>query len=111
MIRRGLIRIATALGRWILRRVSRRGIERVLGYMDGKIEDFKRRLRRARADWRIRWLRGRIKRWQLAMRWLERRRRQITKTIVDAVDREMSKRLAMVAPGERFDQWCKGLSN
>lgn len=105
MIRDGLIRIARALGRWILRQLIRRGIELVLGYMDGKIDDFKRRRARARCEHRRRWLAGRIRRWSAAFRWLDRQRRKITRRIVEAADREVGSRLALVANDERYHRW------
>lgn len=99
---KGLIRCARAIGRWLLRRIIARGIDLVIGYMDGKIEDFKRRRKRKRTDAGKRWLAGRIRRWTRALRWLSDKRQQITRRIVETVDREAGGRLADVADGERF---------
>lgn len=103
---RGLIRIARALGRWILRRLILRGVDLVLGYIDGKIEDFKRRRRRARSDRRRRWLAGRVRRWRAAFRWLAGQRRRITRRLVETVDRGVSQ-LAEVANDERYGSWLR----
>lgn len=103
---RGLIRIARALGRWILRRLIRRGIDLVLGYLDGKIEDFQRRKGRARSDLRRRWLAGRVRRWRNVFRWLASQRRRITRRLVETVDRGVSQ-LAEVANDERYGSWLR----
>lgn len=66
----GLINIARRIGRWIVQRLAKTAITKLIGYMEGKIEDFGRRLSKARTDNRKSWLRGRIKRWQAAVAWL-----------------------------------------
>lgn len=65
-----LIRIALRIGRWVLEHAARKGLARLIGYMDGKADDFERRLARAKTARRKRWLRGRIKRWRDAVNWL-----------------------------------------
>lgn len=65
-----LIRIAVRIGRWLIQHAARKGVERLIGYMDGKIGDFKRRLARAKKAARIEWLKGRIARWTAAVKWL-----------------------------------------
>lgn len=103
MIRAGLIRYARAIGRWILRRIVQRGVDLVLGYLDGKIDDFKRRRGRARRDRRRKWLAGRIRRWSAAYRWLARHRRSITRRVVELVDQEVGTRIPQVANDERYN--------
>lgn len=104
---KGLIRIARAIGRWILRRLIRKGIDLVVGYMDGKIDDFQRRKGRARTQRRVRWLAGRIRRWKAALRWLIRQRRSITRRIVELVDREVGHAIPMAANDERYERWAR----
>lgn len=68
-----LVDIAIRIGRWLLQRLARWAISHVIGYMRGKIEDFKRRRANPKiADWRREFLAGRIQRWTKAVRWIER---------------------------------------
>lgn len=108
MIRAGLIRYARAIGRWILRRILIRGLDMLLGYLEGKIDDFKRRRGRARRDRRRKWLAGRIRRWSAAYRWLARHHRSITRRVVELVDREVGSRLPEVANDERYNTRATG---
>jgi hypothetical protein len=80
-----LIDLAVQLGRWILERLAKRGFSKLIGYMDGKIDDFARRLARARTNRRKRWLRGRIDRWTRAMAWLEANSSKAAKRTIDEV--------------------------
>jgi len=107
---RGLIRIARAIGRWILRRIIARGVDRLIGYMDGKIDDFRRRRARVKAERRHVWLAGRIRRWTTALRWLERRRAEIGEKLVRLVDDEAGKLLPMVANDESYTRWSRRAS-
>lgn len=66
----GLIAIARRIGRWIVQRLAKTAITKLIGYMEGKIEDFGRRLARAKTEHRKVWMRGRIKRWSIAAAWL-----------------------------------------
>lgn len=106
-LQRGLIRIARAIGRWILRRIIAKGIDRLVGYMDGKIDDFERRLGRAKTERRTRWLTGRIRRWTNALAWLERRRAAISAKLVRFVDDEVGSRIPTVANDESYTRWCR----
>lgn len=67
---KSLIRIAARIGRWLLEHAARKGLARLVGYMDGKADDFERRLAKAKTERRREWLRGRIKRWRAAVNWL-----------------------------------------
>jgi hypothetical protein len=71
-----LLEIAVRIGRWLVKRLARWARAHLVGYMRGRIEDFKRRLKRADDnDWERReaWLKGRISRWTAAMKWIEKR--------------------------------------
>lgn len=76
-IRMGLIAWAKKIGRWLLQHLAAHGLDLLRGYMNGKIGDFKRRLARAKTDRRKAWLRGRIRRWTAALRWLTEKRMDI----------------------------------
>lgn len=69
----GLLDIAIRIGKWLVRRLAKWVKGHVVGYMLGKVDDFKRRLARAKTDRRRKWLKGRISRWLKAARWLEER--------------------------------------
>ena len=98
---RGLRRIARAIGRWLLRHLVERGVARLVGYLDGKIGDFKRRRARARTQRRKRWLTGRIRRWSAAMNWLVEHRTRITTTVAKAAEAAAAS-LPMRAKGEAY---------
>jgi hypothetical protein len=65
-----LIELAIQIGRWILEHAAKKGLARLIGYMDGKVDEFGRRLKRARTARRKRWLSGRIERWTAAVKWM-----------------------------------------
>lgn len=67
-----LLDLAVRIGRWLVRRLAKWAVSHVVGYMLGKVEDFKRRLARAKIPRRKTWLRGRIARWTKAADWIER---------------------------------------
>lgn len=69
----GLIDIAIRLGRWVVRRLARWAVDHVVGYMLGKIDDFQRRLAKAKTERRKKWLRGRVRRWTRAAAWIQSR--------------------------------------
>lgn len=71
-ILKGLIRIARAIGRWVIEHFAEKGLAMLIGYMDGKVGDFRRRLARAKRERRKAWLRGRIRRWTAAIAWLRK---------------------------------------
>ena len=96
----GLINIARRIGRWILRKLLEIGGDWLCGYMAGKIGDMRRRLARAKTERRKRWLRGRIRRWDKALGWLNANRHDIGSDIVEAADSAASS-IPMVAKAER----------
>ncbi len=97
-----LIRIARAIGRWVLRMAAKHGGSALLGYMVGKVDDFRRRLDRSKADRRREWLRGRIARWTAAIRWLRANGSRLADNVIKAADDAAAKAsLPMVAEAER----------
>jgi hypothetical protein len=67
----GFISILRSIGRWIVEHLAQKGLNLLIGYMDGKIGDFQRRRDRPLvAKWRVKWLNGRIARWTAAIKWL-----------------------------------------
>lgn len=96
-----LRRILVAIGRWVLDRIVRSTVLAVVWYMRGKVEDFKRRLARARSDRRKRWLRGRIRRWTRAAGWLETWRHELADRTTKAACKQLATKLPEQAAQER----------
>jgi len=80
LTRNGLLNLARKIGRWIIDHLAAHGIDMLVGYMNGKIGDFRRRLAKAKTDRRKAWLTGRIARWARAMNWLKSKREQLIGT-------------------------------
>lgn len=99
-----LLKILKAIGRWLVERIRDLG-HYIIGYMRGKIGDFWRRMLRARAPGRKRWLSARIRRWTRAVVWIEKNwiiRYGVYGCAVWAIEHD--KRIAkipLVAKGER----------
>ncbi len=95
-----LKRILIAIGKWILGVARRRGVPILVGYMLERVEVFKGRLGRAKTTRRKRWLRGRIRRWTKAARWLTTNARAMH-TQALAKFEELAARLPERSPMER----------
>lgn len=97
----GLIRIARAIGRWILDVAARRGGRWLAEYIDERVLVFRKRLARARTEHRAAWLRGRISRWQAAAKWLRANAATVDDKVVELARKlpEVAK-LPKVAAGE-----------
>ena len=95
-----LIRFARAIGRWLLKHLLRRGATMLRGYMLGKIDDFWRRLSRARTPRRKRWLKSRIARWQVVTDWLGEKHVDMAGRFAEEADSLVGD-IPMVAAAER----------
>lgn len=113
------------LGRWILERLARKGLDRLRYYMDDKIDDFQRRLSRLVArrkrvktrrgrrfeieNWRVHWLRGRIKRWRLALKWLSEstQAQKLKGEVIDLALERARREIPEHAPDEDFTKWLR----
>lgn len=82
---KGLIRIAAAIGRWILDLAARRGGKWLGEYIDERVKVFRKRLAKAKAQWRIEFLKGRIARWTSAAKWLAKNAGNVDDKVLDAV--------------------------
>jgi hypothetical protein len=93
------------IGRWVIGRIRRWGSQKVAVYMRMRAEDvFEARLGRARAKWRKKWLRGRIKRWVAIADWLEDKEngKKVNTKVADALeDLAIGERIPKVAPWEK----------
>ena len=103
-----LRRVLVRVGRWLIRRVVNHGVERVLGFMQVRIETFRGRRERARSPRRTRWLTGRIRRWTQAMAWLRARASQLQAKVAAELDAMAeSARLPWDADGEIYERWVR----
>lgn len=106
---RGLRRIVEHLGRWTIRTLARRGALALANYMRIRTDVFRARLarvlaRKRHAAWRVRFLRGRIRRWLAAARWLEAKADKIG----NVTERKLAPYiddLPEVSPWENPDAW------
>lgn len=90
---KGLINLAKKIGRWIAEHMAEHGVLMLIGYMNGKIGDFKRRIARIKkftkkigkaAARRIAWLEFRIRNWTAAVAWLKANTKSLSQTAVKA---------------------------
>jgi hypothetical protein len=101
-----LIRIAKAIGRWILVRYLEYGRTKLVHYMEGRIDVFRARLRRARSKVRKAWLSGRINRWMQAVRWLRTEGKRLAKRAVEKLKQKLEDdKCALVGEVESFSRF------
>lgn len=96
-----LRKILIAIGRWLLNTARRRGVPMLVGYMLERVEVFKRRLGRARTSRRMKWLRGRIRRWTAAARWLTQHARELNARALRECER-LAAKIPETSPMERY---------
>lgn len=101
----GLRRYAVSIGRWIIGQIREHGGRAIANYMRVRVGVFRRRLKRARAEWRQRFLRGRIGRWLRAAQWIESRWRQLTRPVLDEADRATCDLGDGASPYEVAERW------
>ncbi len=90
LVARALLRIVKRVGRWLIKRLLRRGHGKVLAFIELRIDTFRDRLDRARTKGRKRLLRARI-RWRVRLlTWLRRNQRSHTKTVLKNVDKAVT---------------------
>ncbi len=78
VIWKGLRRIVERIGKWAIRALVNRGAYSLENYLMGRVDAFRVRLKRVlkrkrHAKWRPDFIRGRIRRYQAAARWLNRK--------------------------------------
>jgi hypothetical protein len=103
-IAKGLVDIATKIGRWILGVVVRRGALFLRDYMAERVLVFRARLAKAKTTRRQQWLKGRIARWTAAAKWLSAKAGQLARCATSEFD-ELLKRnrgLPLTAQCERL---------
>jgi hypothetical protein len=107
----GLRRVLLRIGRWLLRTIADAGIKGLIIYMRQRVRVFARRLgrvlhRKRHSLWRVSWLRGRIRRWKAAIRWLQGRQAQRLKgRVLKAAMKRAAQEIPDQAPDEDFGRW------
>lgn len=100
---RVLREIATLIGRWVLVRFGDYGRVKLIHYMEGRVDVFKARRKRVKSAVRKRFLAGRIRRWNRAIKWLKTEGKKLTKKLVNRMNEELQAQgKKMVGEGERF---------
>jgi peptidoglycan/xylan/chitin deacetylase (PgdA/CDA1 family) len=101
-------RVLLLVGRWLIRRISTQGVERVVHFMELRIETFEGRRERARSDRRKAWLTARIGRWRKALGWVRKQVRAHLERAAKALDELAEKEaLGWDAPDESYDRWAR----
>lgn len=106
----GLRRVLLAIGRWLMGVIRDEGVKFLAGYMRQRVHVFRKRLAkvvaRRHAKWRPRWLRGRIRRWNYAIAWLQSKHAAKLKgEVLRAADHKATYLIPEEAPGESFGRW------
>jgi hypothetical protein len=103
-----LKRILLLVGRWLIRRISTKGVDRVVHFMELRIETFVGRLARARSVRRKTWLKRRIVRWRKALAWVTKQVRARLEKAARALDELAEQQgLAWDAPDEVYERWAR----
>jgi hypothetical protein len=101
-------RILLLVGRWLIRRISTKGVERVVHFMELRIETFEGRRERARSERRKKWLAARIGRWRKALDWVQKQARARLERAAKALDELAEKEaLGWDARDESYDRWAR----
>jgi hypothetical protein len=104
-----LVRIAKAIGRWVLVRYLEYGRTKLVHYMEGRIDVFEARFKRARSRARRRWLAFRINRWKLAVKWLKTEGKRLAKKSVERLRKKLEEEgCALVGDLESFARFQRG---
>jgi hypothetical protein len=105
---RPLKRVLLLVGRWLIRRIATKGVDRVSYFMELRIETFQGRRARARSERRKAWLTGRISRWRKALAWVQRQARAHLQLAAKRLD-EMAERegLQWDARDEVYERWAR----
>ncbi len=97
-------------GRWLIKRLVRWGLPKLIHFIECRIDTFQDRLGRARTKRRKAWLRWRISWRRKVLRWLREHQRQLTVKAIRALDRGVdaaARRIPWDAVGERFPAWAR----
>lgn len=112
---KGLLNLLKRIGRWIAEHIAEHGVLMLIGYMNGKVGDFRRRISRIEkftkklgkaAKRRIAWLQFRIKNWTSAIAWLKANAKSLTQTAIKTAlrDGEVAQCPLDTEPGEKTFQ-------
>lgn len=103
-----LVATVAKAGRWLIRRLVKWGIRKLIGFVEARIDTFVWRLKKARSKRRKRWLRWRI-RWRVKLlAWLCKRRARLTRAASRRLEKQwdkLGKRVPWDVLGERYETW------
>ena len=103
-----LVKVVAKAGRWLIRRLVKWGIRKLIGFVEARIDTFRRRLGRARSKRRKRWFRWRIS-WRVKLLvWLKKRRARWTCAASKRLEKQWDKlgeRVPWDVLGERYETW------
>ena len=101
------------IGQWLMQFLWSRGRTKLIGYMEGRVDVFLRRIRRLKRRnnppaWRIRWLNSRVMRWRAAIRWLASKAADAIKEKVgDALLGWAKAEIPEEVPDEVYGRWVR----
>lgn len=105
-----LVATVAKAGRWLIRRLVKWGIRKLIGFVEARIDTFEYRLGRARSKRRKRWLRWKIA-WRVKLLvWLKKRRCRLTKRASRTLEKQWDKlgeRVPWDVLGERYATWVR----
>ncbi len=103
-----LVAAVARAGRWLIRRLVKWGIRKLIGFVEARIDTFYRRLGKARSKRRKRWLKWRIT-WRLwILCWLKNHRARLTRAASRRLEKQWDKlgeRVPWDVLGERYETW------
>lgn len=117
-----LRKYALQIGRWLIETIAEEGLRGLVIYMRQRVKVFARRKARVVArrrrnkskrgkrfeveNWRVRWLSGRIRRWNTAIAWLQSKAAAKLKgKLIDLAVERAKREIPEEAPDEDFARW------
>lgn len=100
--------ILRAAGRWLIRRLVRWGLPRVIMFLECRIDTISDRRKRARSKRRKRWLLWRMTWRHKLIMWLQKHSLMLTKRVIGGLENAYDKgieRIPWDKVGERFRTW------
>ena len=97
-------------GRWLIRRLVKWGLPRLISFMRCRIDTFMDRYDKARTKRRKAWLGWRIKWRRRVIRWLVSHKAKLKRKVIRALDSaydEGLERIPWDAVGERYGTWIR----
>ena len=109
-LQKAFMPILRTAGMWLIRRLVKWGLPRLMMFIECRIDTFQDRLKTARTKRRRAWLRWRISWRRKVLRWLESHKKQLTARAIKLLDRgvgTIAQRIPWDAVGERYVTWVR----